>query len=94
LYWCQGRAREAEVIFLEALSEVENTSGLDHPNTLTAVNHLAPVLQDQGRYEASEVMNRRALAGYEKCFESDHPNTLMAVNNLAVVLREQGRYEE
>ncbi|CUS13410.1 unnamed protein product, partial [Tuber aestivum] len=94
VYFYQGRVKEAEVMFLKALEDVENSSGSEHPNTLMAVNNLAHVLRKQGKYEESEVMNRRALEGYEKCFGSDHPDTLMAVNNLALVLWEQGRYEE
>ncbi|CUS13405.1 unnamed protein product, partial [Tuber aestivum] len=56
LHWYQGRAREAEVIFLEALKDLENTSGLDHPNTLTVVSNLAQVLREQGRYQESEAI--------------------------------------
>ncbi|PWW80874.1 TPR-like protein [Tuber magnatum] len=88
------KAHEAEVVCFKVLRDLEKASGLDHPNTLLAVNNLAVVLRGLGRYKESEAVNRRALEGYEKGFGLDHPKTLMAVNNLAVVLWEQGRYEE
>ncbi|CUS13417.1 unnamed protein product [Tuber aestivum] len=90
----QGRFKEAEVIFRKVLKDVENNSGLDHPNTSWVVNSLAVALREQARYEESEVLNRRAMEGYEKCFGFNHSNTLMASQNLARVLLVRGRYEE
>ncbi len=38
----------------------------DHPNTLTSLNNLAPVLRHQRKYELAEKVNRRALMMDEK----------------------------
>ena len=41
-----------------ALEGYEKVLGKEHPATLTSVNNLAGVLQDQGKYEEAEKMNR------------------------------------
>lgn len=64
----------------------EKTLGKDHPDTLSAVSHLAVLLQSQEKYEAAEKMNRQALEGREKGLGKDHPDTLSSVHNLALVL--------
>jgi len=40
-----------------ALEGREKVLGKEHPDTLTSVNNLAFVLQDQGKYEEAEQMN-------------------------------------
>ena len=67
--------------------------GKEHPNTLSSVNNLAGVLQDQGEYKAADELHRRALEGNEKVLGKEHPYTLGSVNNLAAVLRAQGDYK-
>jgi tetratricopeptide (TPR) repeat protein len=67
--------------------------GKEHPETLTSVNNLASVLQNQGKYEEAEPTNRRALEVYEKALGKEHPFTLASVKNLAMVLQDQGKYE-
>jgi hypothetical protein len=49
-----------------ALAGTKKALGVEHPDTLSGVDALALVLQDQGKYKAAEEMNRRAPAGGEK----------------------------
>ena len=76
-----------------ALKGSEKLLGLEHSRTLTSVNNLAAVFQDQGKYEAAEEMNQRALKGREKLLGLEHPDTLVSVNNLASVFQDQGKYD-
>ncbi|KEF51034.1 uncharacterized protein A1O9_12918 [Exophiala aquamarina CBS 119918] len=68
------------------LAEYEKVLGLDYPSTLTSVNNLASVLQDQGKYTEAEEINRRALAGFGEGLGLDYPYTLTSVSNLVLVL--------
>src|SRR6266498_3349774 len=43
----------------------EKVLGAEHPSTLTSLDNLASVLQDQGKYGEAEKMNRRALEVHE-----------------------------
>ncbi|PWW80868.1 TPR-like protein [Tuber magnatum] len=95
VHFCQGRAKEAEMVFLKVLRDIEKDSGLDHPNILALVRSLTHVLREQGRYEKlEEVVDSGALDGCEKSLGLDHPDTLIVTNILALALLEQGRYEE
>jgi tetratricopeptide (TPR) repeat protein len=67
--------------------------GKEHPETLTSVNNLASVLQNQGKYEEPETMNRRALEGREKALGKEHPDMLMSVYCLAYLYHQQKRYD-
>jgi hypothetical protein len=42
----------------------------EHPDTLTSMNNLALVLENQGKYEAAEEMHWRALELREKMLRS------------------------
>jgi len=89
----QGRCNPAYEKISEVYDLREKLLGLKDCQTLSSLNLLASVLQNQGKYEAAEEMYRRALEGREKVLGMEHPHTLASVNNLAVVLRIQGKYE-
>jgi tetratricopeptide (TPR) repeat protein len=84
----------AEALHREVLKTKEKTLGLDHPDTLISVNHLAKVLRAGGRHKEVADLSRRALKGLEERLGLDHPDTLLSVNNLANALRGQGRHSE
>jgi Tfp pilus assembly protein PilF len=66
----------------------------EHPSTLTSVNNLGLVLNNQGKYKEAEAIHRWALEGGEKVLRRHYPSTLTSVNNLGNVLASQGKYEE
>ena len=80
----QGKLDEAEPLHRRAMAGYEAKLGLDHPSTLTSVNNLALLLENQGKLDEAD---RRALAGYESKLGPDHPDTLTTVNTLANLLR-------
>ncbi len=63
-----------------------------HPDTLTALNNLAFLLDSKGDYSGAEPLYRRALEGRERVLGRDHPDTLTSVSNLAGLLENKGDY--
>ncbi|KAH8669305.1 hypothetical protein BGZ61DRAFT_483478 [Ilyonectria robusta] len=92
--WMKGIYKEAEEMNRRALETKERVLGREHPSTLTSINNLATVLQDQGKYEEAEQMNRRALDASEKVLGREHPSTLTSVYNLAYLFHRQTRFSE
>ena len=78
----------------EALEASREVHGDRHPATLTALNNLAMLLQDQGRYDEAEPLSREALDASREVHGARHPATLEALNNVARVLQAQGRWRD
>lgn len=55
--WEQGRYKEAEIAYWQALDGREKVLGLEYPDTLASINNLAIVLREQGKYEKAEAMH-------------------------------------
>jgi serine/threonine protein kinase len=68
--------------------------GAEHPDTLTAVDGLASLLQDQGKLAEAEPLFRQNLEARRRVLGPEHPDTLTAVNNLAGLLQERGELAE
>ena len=60
--------------------------GTDHQLTLSTIERLAHILQQEYSYEEARVLYESVLAGYEKTLSGDHPTTLNAALNLAILL--------
>ncbi|KAI1820891.1 hypothetical protein F4861DRAFT_542494 [Xylaria intraflava] len=89
-----GRYGEAERLFRQLLEISERMLGREHDKTLTCMNNLAHILDDQGNYEEAEKMYRYELGLAEKVLGEEHAKTLVSKNNLAQCLHEQGKYSE
>jgi tetratricopeptide (TPR) repeat protein len=81
---------QARPLFERALAIHETALGPEHPNTATALNNLAFLLQAQGDYTRARPLYERALAILEKALGPDHPETAASLNNLASLLYDQG----
>jgi tetratricopeptide (TPR) repeat protein len=95
-YYCSERAqyREAEPMYLQALSIREKALGLEHPDVATSFNNLAALYYSQGKYAEAEPLLVRALGIREKVFGSEHPDVATSFNNLAAIYDNQGKYAE
>jgi tetratricopeptide (TPR) repeat protein len=89
-----GRYTVALKMEEEALTIRRGLLGKEHPSTLTSMNNLAGVLNNQGKYSQAEEMHRQELRLCETVLGKEHPNTLTSMNNLAKVLGGQGKYEQ
>ncbi len=94
LYSDQGKMKEAEEMYLRALTGFEKAWGPEHTSTLDTVNNLGALYSDQDKMKEAEEMYLRALTGKEKARGSEHTSTLDTVNNLANLYSIQGKMKE
>jgi tetratricopeptide (TPR) repeat protein len=91
LYRIQGKHREAESLYNQALSIKEQK---DHPKVATSLNNLAGLYRAQGKYAEAEPLYERALRIREKTLKPDHPDLGQSLNNLGLLYKVQGKYAE
>ncbi|XGW00851.1 MAG: tetratricopeptide repeat protein (plasmid) [Leptolyngbya sp. BL-A-14] len=94
LYYVQGRYREAEPLYVRALSIREQQLGTDHPDVALVLNNLANLYHSTGRYAEAEPLLARTLLIWEQQLGGDHLNVAQSLNDLAVLYKAQGRYKE
>jgi tetratricopeptide (TPR) repeat protein len=85
-----GAYKQAKPLFERALEIRETFFGLDHPETVTSITHLALLLREQGDLGTARALFERALASREKRLGPNHPVTATSLNNLALVFLDQG----
>ncbi|KAJ0413077.1 Tetratricopeptide repeat-domain-containing protein [Aspergillus carlsbadensis] len=85
LYSDQGKLKEAEEMYQQALAGKEKALGPKHTSTLDTVNNLGTLYSAQGKLKEAEEMYQRALAGKEKALGPSHPKTRMASKSLAAL---------
>lgn len=76
LYSDQGKMKEAEEMYLRALTGNEKIWDSEHTSTLDTVNNLGFLYFNQGKIKEAEEMYLRALAGYENVWGPDHKRPL------------------
>ncbi|WP_126579944.1 FxSxx-COOH system tetratricopeptide repeat protein [Tengunoibacter tsumagoiensis] len=87
-----GRYKDAEPLFLQALSLWEQILGPDHPNVASPLHNLADLYKDQGKYAQAEPIALRALRIREQHLGTEHLNVANLVNGLANIYAGQGKY--
>jgi CHAT domain-containing protein/Flp pilus assembly protein TadD len=78
----------------EALEIARMAFGERDERTLTSLNNLAALYDNQGRYNEAEPLYVQALERRRESLGPDHPDTLISLNNLAFLYVRQGRYSE
>jgi hypothetical protein len=66
--------------------------GMEHPDTLTAMNNLALTLGDQGDLSGARSLQEQVLATQLRLLGEEHPKTQSSITNLAATLRIQGDF--
>ena len=94
LYSDQGKMKEAEDMYLRALTGSEKAWGPVHTSTLDIINNLGILYEIQGKMKEAEDMYLRALTGKEKAWGPAHTSTLNTVNNLGNLYKNQGKMKE
>jgi CHAT domain-containing protein len=90
----QGRLRDAELRYRQAMAIREKALGNDHPDLAISLNNLATNQALQGRDAEALALYRRALAIGEASLGPTHPSTALQLDNLAGLLLVQGRTAE
>jgi len=75
----------------EALEGYRRTLGDTHADTLTSINNLASLLQDQGKLSEAEPLMREAVSGAKKTLGDAHPTTVIIQKNLDELLQKMGK---
>ncbi|MCC3438197.1 CHAT domain-containing tetratricopeptide repeat protein, partial [Microcoleus sp. PH2017_05_CCC_O_A] len=94
LYRSQGRYRDAEPLYKQALEMWQRLFSDDHPDLAKSLNNLASLYRSQGRYRDAEPLYRQALEMWQRLFKGDHPDVATSLNNLAELYDFQGLYPE
>ena len=81
----EGRLKEAEKLFTQALAGRVQAQGPDNINALNLVDHLGTVKLLEGDLDASGRMYSRALAGLEQHFGVGYLSTLQTINNFGLL---------
>lgn len=84
----------AEALHLRALSIVEESFGVKHPEVATILSDMADCHMRNARYEKAEPLFKRALAIRDKALDLTDPRLELSVRKLALVYEAQGRYAE
>ncbi|KAJ5951483.1 Tetratricopeptide-like helical [Penicillium vulpinum] len=90
----QGRHKEAENMYRQALQEREKVLGHDHEETLDSTHWVGVSLYNRRQYKEAETVFRQALQGREKVLGYGHKDTLYSAHWLGYSLYAQGQYEE
>jgi len=67
----------------------ESTLGTEHPDTLTSMDNLASVLDDQDKFQDAEQIHRQTLKLRKNVLHENHPAVFKSMNGLASVLYHQ-----
>ena len=94
LLYHQGKYREAEPLFQQALAIAEQKYGRDQAGVWLALNNVAMNYKAQGQYTKAESLFKRALVIVEKAHGSEDPKVATSLNNLGSVYQDQGWYAE
>ncbi|TNN13974.1 Kinesin light chain isoform 2 [Schistosoma japonicum] len=93
-YTSQGKHDVASSLCLQAIRDLEESSGHDQVEVAALLNILALVYRDQGKYkDASEIL-KEVLSIREKILGPNHVLVAAALNNLAVLHAKAGRFTE
>ena len=63
-------------------------------STLSSMNNLAIVLQEQGKWREAEEMHREVVEIRHRVLGEEHQDTWSSMNGLASVLKEQGKWQQ
>jgi tetratricopeptide (TPR) repeat protein len=82
LFYCsQGRYKEAEPLYLEALDLRKRLLGDNHPDVAASLNNLAGLYHFQGRYKEAEPLYLEAINIAIQALGENHPHTQTVYQN-------------
>ena len=90
LHGTVGRIDVAMEPLQRALDELDSMS-LDHPDAITALQHLAILQQRKGDFASAEASHRESLRRRRDLYGDGHPQVAWAETDLAWALHELGR---
>uniref|UniRef100_A0AC35GUP0 Kinesin light chain n=1 Tax=Panagrolaimus sp. PS1159 TaxID=55785 RepID=A0AC35GUP0_9BILA len=89
-----GNYKVAKPLCKQALEELEEKHGPDHPDVATMLNVLALIYRDQKKYEEAEEYLNEALEIREKCFGVEDRTVAATLNHLGVLHAKCGNFND
>jgi eukaryotic-like serine/threonine-protein kinase len=93
-YWYLGDHAKALEQQKRAVALRRQEFGLEHPETVGAMNDLAIVLSQMGKFAEGQKILEEVVAVKRRTLGPEDPVTLRSVNNLAIALAMQGLTED
>ena len=90
----QGYFKEAETLGNKVLDTRNKILGVEHADTVTAMENLAATYYKLGKYTEGEQLEIQVLDTRNRILEVEHPDTIRAKANLAGTYRKLGKYIE
>jgi D-Tyr-tRNAtyr deacylase len=90
----QGYSKEAETLEIKVLNERNKILGVDHPETINALENLAATYCNLGKYIEAEKLEIQVLNGRNRILGVEHTDTINAIENLASTYSNLGKYKE
>ena len=94
LLWKQGYPKEAETLQIKVLDTRSRILGVEHPDTIYAMENLAKTFGSLGKYTEGEKLEIQVLDARKKILGSAHPDTIRGMANLAATYQSLGKYTE
>jgi len=90
----QGYFKEAKTLDNKVLDTRNRILGVEHLDTIRAMENLAATYQNLGKYTEAEKLEIQVLEARNRILGVEHPHTITAMANLAVTYRKLGKYTE
>ncbi len=90
-YWQQGRTKEAEALYKQALVVAEQTAGQDTPALITCLEDLTGFYMSCRKMEEAEPLVARLVSIRARISDADDSLLLAAVDNLAEIYKQTDR---
>jgi hypothetical protein len=89
-----GYPKRAVALLSKARMTFQDQCGPEHPDTLSAMNHLASAYQADGQLQQALALFEETLAKRKTQLGPDHHDTLTSMNNLASAYRDAGQFQK
>ncbi|OQS05590.1 hypothetical protein THRCLA_20578 [Thraustotheca clavata] len=94
LYQVQGKYDLAETMFVNCVAARKLVLGEEHPDTLSALSHMASLYKAQGKYAQAESILEQCSQVLSRLKLHDSPLGLVVADTLAGTVQCQGKYAE
>jgi tetratricopeptide (TPR) repeat protein len=89
-----GRYKESEKLFVQAMETHKKIFGDDHPNTLTLRAGLAVAYRNQGELSKAQQLATQVMEKRKAVIGAEHPDTLKSMANVALIFWSQKKFKE
>ncbi|OOF94182.1 hypothetical protein ASPCADRAFT_516466 [Aspergillus carbonarius ITEM 5010] len=89
-----GRWKESEELGIQVMELCKQILGAEHPKTLTNMNELVIIYQNQGQWKRAEELGIQVMELRKQILGAEHLSTLTSINNLASIYQDQRQWKK